>query len=485
MKDSLPTSRFANFTLWIATATITAAVVFWAFAPMLNPAPFEFHTLLGLEHAARHGLKDFFAVGNAEGLRLLAYYSVVVQMNLSGLSMPAFQTFNVASIVLALLASAAYAYALTRRVATILILVPTFFSVFIWFQTVDWILGRQETLMLLFAASAMAVFHFDQGRGWQRPALTVLLLTLGALAKETGMVAMVYVAVVAAFTGNQRRYLVPAILAFVVVIGIRQAVLGHHYAPGVVMCEQMAFVTQVRQFCVTINLFDMQNLQQVVWNAFLASYLSVVPQVFDRYLPSVFHDVSGVLLFSEVNARYVVFALYCIACSIFTLVRNPRVFLCAMLLIGLNALVLASLWRLRNMGLGLLGGITLLSYGTVLFIEAAASLLTRRAIARAILGRAGISVVTVGLLFLSWPQAVRFRAISEGEWQRRAGSVELACAAARGVLNRPPHYDPAYVTNRVVVADILAKYGVELTRCPGLASVKGPERAHPGFQAAT
>lgn len=433
---------------------------------MLGVPPFEHHSILLFEHGAQNGLADFFTVGNAAGLRLVPYYSFVLHVKTTGFAMVPVQVVNLGSIALSMVAMAAYARYLTKRVEMLVLVPLLYFSCFIWWQTVEWTPGRQETFVLIFSGFSLAVFHAVPRPGWKALATVGALLVLAGLSKETGMVAMVYAALVGAFDRERRAYLLPAVASAAVVVGIREAVLVYPYAePGVIKCEDMSFLTAFRETCTTLNFADMGNVLQIAWNLFLGTYLALVPQLFDRYIPLVFGDVIGLLQPDLFGWRYAAYAALCLCAFLFAARSNWRVTLCAMLLVGLNAAVLVSFWRLRNMGVGHMGGVAILAFGLLSIIEAIARLLPAtqwRAATRNLLVAATATI----LLALNVPQATRFLYLSESTNEyRTAKGAELACAEAAKVINRRLFYDPSYRVDPEAVYAVLRYWGIEPRKC--------------------
>jgi hypothetical protein len=456
-----------EYAWWIASTAFCFLAVFWSFWPMLNVPPFEHHSLLLFEHGAQNGLFDFFAVGHAAGLRSLPYYSFVLHVKSTGFAMLPVQIINIASISLAMLAVAAYARYLFGRIEIVLFVPLLFFSSFIWWQTVEWTPSRQDTMVLIFACIALACFHARPRIGWLGQVGIALLLLCAGLSKETGMVAMVYIAIIAAVDRDRRTYIVPAVVSFAIIIVLRQIHLTHPYSdPGVIKCEDMSFLFELREKCVSINLLDIDNLLQVSWNAFLGTFLALVPQIFDRFVPLVFDDTIGFLQPQAFGGTYVAYALCCLTLMAIALKSNLRATLSALLLVVLNAAVLVSFWRLRNMGVGLVGGLAILSFGLLILCDTIASWLAYPRRWQAGLASGFKILLAALLLLLNVPQAERFRSLSAHTAEMRiSGRPGLACGEASKVLHRPTRYDPDYVIDRSIVEAILRAHGVDPEQC--------------------
>lgn len=458
--------KLGSVLVWTAAGVLTLLLPFVAFWPMLDVPPFEHHSILLFEHGAQNGLDDIFVVGHAAGLRILAFYTFVLHVKTTGFAMVPVQVFNVASIALALFASGVYARALTGRTELLLIVPLLFFPCFIWWQTVEWTPGRQETLVLIFSAFALALYHARAEPGWGTVGAVAALLIASGLSKETGMVAMVYVGALAVLDPRRRRYLWAGIGAFALVFALRQILLVHPYSePGVIKCEDMSFLAGWSRTCVTTDFLDLQNVAQIAWNVFLGIYLSVVPLIFDQHVPHAFQDTIGFFQPERFGAGYLAYAALCLAAFAAATIANWRVVLAAMILVVLNAVILAAFWRLRNMGIGMLGGLTVLGFGLAVMAHAAFGFVRER-IWRDRLGTAAVAALVAALVWLNGPQVERFhRASAQHADYRRDGGTELACGESRKVLVRERRYDPDYDIDRSAVDAVLRAWGVDPAAC--------------------
>jgi len=485
---------------WLGFGGVVFLVLIISFAiyynisiPLRTAPPAESHTLLALEHGERFGLNEPFAMGHAFGPRYAAYYTFIIQNALSGFNFPHYVTANALFIAVSLSASfVMFRQFAGRTSVAIFCVVFLALCIPIWEAGIQWLTGRQGPLALLFGMLFLIYLSRPRAHSlWASNGILTVLIALALTSKEFSLAVLpagiLYVVAdrrwrdVWCFIGPVAFTILFIVFRLTVLEDASIEEFGEAAKGATLKCEDMAFFMQLERTCISLGSFEWQTLKLVLYNFFVGNLVFFFPPVIEQ------GDAiknTGQFGLETLNAVNVGLALVILASLIVTFVQNRKIFVFAMAMTLMNALVLIAFFRLRNFGFTYVATSLVLGIGVwraaSLFWFPVSSWLNRRATVRSggrFLSMDDRKIATGVVLAIS---ALALVYLIEGPADRLKGhmahlavhrsSTEIICLHVRYILERENRLNPEYRTDPETIRKIMLANGVDLTRrCPDRA----------------
>jgi hypothetical protein len=389
----------------ILAAVVVSVGVLWTFGAYLEAGPGDVGVLLPLEFAATRNTTNFWQLDNAEGPRVVAYGSFVLQRYVSGLEIRPYFAVNLGLVAASLVAVFAFVWSASGRLGAAILALLFVSTHEQWVQTNEWLMGRQYTLALLFGIGAMWL-RLRAPPTWPVAAAMLVLLAASALSVDYGLVFSGAILLDATLRRNPR-FAAAALAAVAIFLAARFTLSSGIYRTDVLQCNDMAFLWKTRFICTRLISLDPNNVAQIAYNMG-AGFIAMVWPSLPLLVESPVDGAHGYL--QSVSLRDVVVAVCILLLAIEGWRRNRTI---ATLLVGVilsTAILCGPVFRLRALQYGYVAYAILVAIG-------AESLL--RTIFGRYRGPVLVGAVATYLLFVLVPTLARWQPISAataGPW---------------------------------------------------------------------
>jgi hypothetical protein len=453
--------RFRRCSIPISLGVLGFLLLLYAYFPLINSGPGEYHSLLLIEHGAKTPLWRFWDIPLAEGPRFLMYASFVLQYAVVGSGSWSYYVVNLLLVWMAGIFVGLFCYRVTSSAFA-----ATLSAMLLWmydsiYLSVAWLPSRQEPMVIIFGIAALLlVMRPKVGCGSMLGVF--VLLCLSVFSKEYGLV---FVAGVAWYALVYRRdLLVPIWSICAVVAGLllfaRQATAVGVYQHAL-QCEEMGYLWSNRRFCTSIDFRDPANVAQLVWNVVVGLVAQVLPLPPGRIVTAPYTG-NGELWVHMMRPRD--WALCALMVSLFAVSivkRMPFLSLCLIMILA-NAVLSAPFFRTRNVISGYVSTTAIFAYGAVTLAALISSWVQRSSWR---LSPAAVSCIPVALCFAIFAaQMHRIREIVQNESALRS-STEHVCSHAQKTLNRDLGAGKA--VREDLIEAILKDNGFDYAACRG------------------
>lgn len=440
-------------------------------APLFAAPPSESHTLLALEHGVRFGLDQPFEMGHAFGPRFTAYYTFIIQQQLSGTDVKYYIIFNGWVMALAHL----FAFVVARQLAGSLLagIIATTALAFcwpIWEQTIAWLTGRQGPMALIFGLLFIWYSCKERNSHFLISNLILsLLMFLALTSKEFSLsvlpASILYVLVKRGYR-SLNIFVGPIVMTLLFVV-FRVTLFETGPIPGTqaeaaalsLKCEDMAFFNEIRRSCISLNLLDVDNLIQISYNAFIGILVFFLPPIFgDHY--GVSH--LGFIGLDRLSPENISLALFLTLSLILIFVKNRAVFYLALALAIGNCIIMIPFFRLRNFGFTFFASSLVLGYGLHIVSGIVSDFFRLNDIKKTILRSSLVTIVVFYAIFhITTYEYKRLRDHSERLASHRLNE-ETVCIHVRNILGRVNRLNPGYRSDPKIIASIMRRHDVDI-----------------------
>lgn len=442
----------------VVLATVLAAVVFYVYWPLTQGGPAPVESMIGLAHGQQGSLLNPFDIPAAEGPRWVTYYSFVLQNRIFGAEAFPHYVVNIALLSAAAVAIFAFASAVTHNPLVGFVAAVTWLLNENLFNTVEWLLGRQNMFLILFGVGALNLVWFRGSRfTWLDMFALATLLFLASCSKEYGL-AFFPAAIAIAWFHRPRSFWkvsAAAVFAFLLFLALRQMLADPYLANGGwLACDTMGYFSTAQHKCTRMSL-DTGNIAQMTYNTLVSLIGLLSPEILANVFVSPVQSSTGQLQLAEMRIRDWALSITLVsAIATGIAARAPGRAIWVSLILA-NVVLGAPFYRGRHLLAGQIGSAVLVSYGIWTWAMIATRFIDKRAV---MLGSAAGFLLSA-LLFLG-PHANRINSMAAGATAKL--EPEYYCNEARKTeewLNRHhPGFDTATI-DAVIAANELKACG--------------------------
>jgi hypothetical protein len=451
--------RLRRHSIPISLGIFGFLALLYAYFPLINSGPGEYHSLLLIEHGAKTPWWRFWDIPLAEGPRFLMYASFVLQFVVAGSESSPYYIVNLLLVWTAGIFVGLFCYRITASAFAATLSAMLFWMYDSIYLSVAWLPSRQEPMAIIFGISALLLVMRPKV-GWAGMLGSFVLLCLSVFSKEYGLV---FVAGVAWYALAYRRdLLVPIWSICVAVAGLllfaRQATAVGVYQDAL-QCEEMGYLWSYRRVCTTIDLRDPANVAQLAWNVGVGLVAQVLPLPPGRLFTAPYTGHGELVVHMMRPRDWLLSALMASLFVVSIVKRMPFRSLCLIMILA-NAVLSAPYFRTRNVIFGYISTTAIFAYGAVTLAALILPWIKRSSWRPS---QAAVSCIPVALcLAIFAAQMHRLRGISQYESALKSSTAHV-CSHAQRTLDRDMGAGTA--VREDLIEAILTENGIDYTAC--------------------